>query len=350
MGSALSFGNLLNSDLEDIVRNSENSFSNLNSKDIVILGGTGFVGKWLVSSLIYANEILNARNRIHLYSRNPENTREIFGDRSENRLTVYKLDLMSNSVAGILPNADLYIHSATPSVADTGSNSEETIEKTTQKATRLIIQAIQQSTRFDQHVMHLSSGAVYFEESVSQNPKPEIDVRKDQKFLSKYAGVKLATEFELKKLLNDRKIPVSNPRLFAFGGPYIALDRHFAIGNFMRDAISGRDVEISGNSRTMRSYMYPSDLITILIKLMEIPHEQPINIGSPQPTQFSELAMLISSKFGTGKVTTNEGAPDSAAYYPTIVNQEKYLPSDKLLSLEVGLDRWHKWLTLNGRI
>jgi dTDP-glucose 4,6-dehydratase len=350
MGNELSYGNLLNSDLEDIVRNTENCFSNLNSKEIVILGGTGFVGKWLVSSLIYANKILNSRNRIYLYSRNPEYAREIFGNRSENLLSVYKLDLMSNTVAGILPDADLYIHSATPSVADTGSNSEETVEKTTVKATQLISQAIQKSTRIDQHVVHLSSGAVYFKESVSQNPKPEIDVNKDQKFLSKYAGVKLATEYDLKELLNDRKISVSNPRLFAFGGPHLALDRHFAIGNFMRDAMNGTDVQISGNSRTVRSYMYPSDLITILIKLMEIPHEQPINIGSPQPTQFSELAMLISSKFGTGKVAANESAPDSGAYYPTIVNQEKYLSSDKLLSLEVGLERWHKWLTLNGRI
>lgn len=350
MQNMLSHAGLLYADLEDIVRDCEISLKELYSKEIVILGGTGFVGKWLVSGLLHANEVLDLRNRIHVYTRNPESARKIFGNASEKQMKLHKLDLMNSKSVGILTNADIYVHGATPSVSDTGSNSEFAVKQTTLRATQLICSAIHESTNKDQHVVHLSSGAVYFENSVSRNPKPEIEVYEEKQFQSKYAEVKLATEYQLKRHLADRDIPVSNPRLFAFAGPHLALDRHFAVGNFMRDAIEGRDIKILGNPKTIRSYMYPSDLISILIRLMQKPHEEPINIGSPYKLDFSELGMLISNKFGTGKVVKNDRALESDAYFPKIINQEKYLTSNQLLSLELGLERWYKWLKLIERI
>jgi nucleoside-diphosphate-sugar epimerase len=350
MRNVLSHGNLPFSDLEDIVRNCEISFKELNSKEIVILGGTGFIGKWLVSGLLHANEVLNLRNIIHVYTRNPKSAKKLFGNVSEEQMKLHRLDLMDTKSIGIVTNADIYLHGATPSVADTGSNSELAVKQTTFQATQLISRAVQESRNKDQHVLHLSSGAVYFENSASQNPKPEVEILEEKKFLSKYAEVKLATEFQLKRNLANRNIPISNPRLFAFAGPHLALDRHFAVGNFMRDALEGRDVEILGSPNTIRSYMYPSDLISILIKVMQEPHEQPINIGSPYHLNLSELGKLISNKFGTGKVIENDRVRESDAYYPKIINQEKFLTSDQLVSLEIGLERWYNWLKLKERI
>ena len=60
----------------------------------------------------------------------------------------------------------------------------------------------------------------------------------------------------------------SNPRLFTFYGQGLALNSHFAIGNFIYGALTKGFIEVNGSLETVRSYLYMTDLVVQLFSLL----------------------------------------------------------------------------------
>ena len=132
-------------------------------------------------------------------------------------------------------------------------------------------------------------------------------------------------------------------------GEDLPKDAHFAIGNFLRDGLSGNKILINGSPETIRSYLYPTDLTAWLILLIANPSSENLNIGSEKSYSMLQLANLVSS------LTSNKGFqllnPDSEAsiYVPSTLNTREMLKVKESVSLENGLERWIKWLELTKK-
>jgi dTDP-glucose 4,6-dehydratase len=127
-------------------------------------------------------------------------------------------------------------------------------------------------------------------------------------------------------------LEVSIARCFAFVGPHLPLDRHFAIGNFLRNALDGQSISISGDGRPYRSYMYAADLAvwlwTILVRGAS---GRAYNVGSEHVISIRELALKVAASTGVS-VNLPETRGHEATNPPN-----RYVPSTRRATFELGL-------------
>jgi nucleoside-diphosphate-sugar epimerase len=325
-------------DLAEITHSSKEVLSVLEGAKIVILGGTGFVGKWLVSALNFAKESLNLEYDLYVVTRSRT--------RAQRELGISNIKFIEHDLASsilTLPNADFYIHGATPSVPSTGSKDLVGVANSTLNGSLSIFNAALKSKN-TKSILYLSSGAVYGKQTSVKTLQPEGPAKLPNPTLSFYGHTKLIGESICAQINLETGIPISTPRLFAFFGPHISLNDHFAIGNFLRDAREGKSIRILGNPKTIRSYLYPTDLISNLLKLIVHPQHKPINIGSSIPLTLLEVAKQISKMFGRLPIEILGTTLEKSNYVPETVWMQKEQGVRPSVPFEEGMLRWNTWL------
>jgi UDP-glucuronate decarboxylase len=121
-------------------------------------------------------------------------------------------------------------------------------------------------------------------------------------------------------------------RCFAFVGRDLPLDVHFAIGNFVRDALTKEEIRVSGDGSPIRSYMDQRDLAYWLVRLLESGSAgQAYNVGSDQAISIRELAYLVRATLARNKpVLIQNAMPESST-------RSRYVPSIAKAQHDLGL-------------
>jgi len=165
-------------------------------------------------------------------------------------------------------------------------------------------------------LLFVSSGAVYGVQPPDLERIPETFPCSPT---TEYGIAKLDAE----KMCLDSGLNVLLPRCFAFTGPYLDRNIHFAIGNFIRDALAGGPIVIRGDGTPYRSYLYADDLVEWLFAILERgKYGVPYNVGSDAFLSIAELANKVKTVLGSASPVTIEGVPDpgskAARYVPDI--------------------------------
>lgn len=286
---------ILLDDLSYIFNSSSNNFIDIKNKSFFITGGTGFVGKWLIQTLLYANQYLDYNIKALILTRNIENILLEFPYLKHDKyISFITGDIRSFSFPKF--HCDYIIHAATDTDNSEIINNPLNLADVVVNGTvHLLDYAIQCKNC---RVLYLSSGAIYgtqpknlerISEEYNGGPNP-IDIG------SSYAESKRMAEFVCASYIRKHNIHVSIARCFAFVGPYLSLNKHFAIGNFINDLLLERDIVIIGNGEPQRSYLYAADMVIHLLSILVLGRSMEVyNVGSDKPISIKSLAELVSS-------------------------------------------------------
>jgi len=122
-------------------------------------------------------------------------------------------------------------------------------------------------------------------------------------------------------------------RCFAFVGEDLPIDAHFAIGNFIRDALFADEITVGGDGTPVRSYMDQSELARWLLALLERGAAgRAYNVGSDEALTIAELAHRVRDRLAPQKpvkILARAGT-DSAG-------RNRYLPDISRVRAELGL-------------
>lgn len=321
-------------DLDHILAHTSGIWEALRGQNIFITGGTGFVGKWLVESFIFANEQLDLNARALLLTRNPDRVRV-----TNPSVQVWKGDMRSFAY----PEGEFafVIHAATEHGHAPG-NFELDIQ-----GTKHVLEFAR--THGTRRFLFTSSGAVYGRQPSDLTHIPEdypgapstVDLK------SAYGHAKRASEFLCSVYSQQFGFSAILARLFAFAGPYLPLDLNFAIGNFIRDALAGGPIRIAGDGTPYRSYLYAADLaIWLWTLLIRGQSARPYNVGSDQDLTIADLARAVAENtipetpIKIARQPT--GAPPSR-YVPCVDRARAELHLTSLIPLGEAIRRMYKW-------
>jgi nucleoside-diphosphate-sugar epimerase len=334
-------------DLDHILAHTRELWLEMRGQRVFLTGGTGFFGCWLVESFLHANRVEKLAAHATILTRSPE----AFARKCPHLASDPAITLVAGDVRDFtFPDGEFgyVIHAAMEASAQQSSASPMKMLETIVRGTERTLQFA--ATHGTQKFLLTSSGAVYGRQPVSTAHIPEeyaggpnpLECR------SVYGEGKRAAELLCALYSATHGLECKIARCFAFVGPHLPLDAHFAIGNFIRDAMRGDVIRVHGDGTPLRSYMYAADLtIWLWTMLFRAPAMEAFNVGSEQTLTILELAHAVTAALGSkaGVQVAQEPKPGAPAvqYVPNTRKAEQQLGLQCRVSLEDAIRRTAVW-------
>jgi UDP-glucuronate decarboxylase len=316
----------------------------MNKKNILVLGGAGFIGSHLCDRLVNEdvnvicvdNFITSSEQNIGHLLRLP-NFKFVRQDINEPLDLEARQDLadLQLNVFGI---QEIYNLACPTSVKKFNDFKEETVKTNSLGMKTALDLAVKYKAKF----LQASSSVVY---GISERPEyveetflgalNQLDAR------ACYDEGKRFAETMCEVYREKYNVPTKIVRIFRTYGPRMPLDDGQMIPDFIASALEAKQMVIFGNKKFRTSLCYVSDVVEAMVNIMDAAFVGVMNIGSPEVVTLTKVAEMI-QKIAETKV---EIAYEEKLLFmrelafPNIKKAKEEIGWLPLVSLEDGLRR-----------
>jgi dTDP-glucose 4,6-dehydratase len=338
-------------DLDEILTRTPRLWDDLRGARIFLTGGTGFFGGWLMESLLHADRALGLDARVVVLTRDEA----AFRARRPHLAQAPQVVLVRGDARSFAFPAGEFthvIHAATEASAKLDAERPDEMRGVVVAGTQRALELA--CSRGARRFLLTSSGAVYGRQRPEMTQLTEDDpgLTAPLQTHSAYAEGKREAErlcFEAASC----GLRATIARGFAFVGPYLPLDAHFAIGNFIRDALRGGPIDVKGDGTPYRSYLYGADLaVWLWTILLQGAPGRAYNVGSERRVSVAELARLVAAVVAPATEVSIARAPLPGAaaeqYVPSTRRAHEELGLGETIALEDAICRTADWVRAGG--
>ena len=324
---------LAKADLIHVLDRTRDAWDDLRGAQLFITGAGGFVGSWLLETLLFANGELKLGVRVTALVRD--------ADRFTRRLPhlaaspAVRLQPGDVRTAHIPPGeATHVVHCASALPPQVNEERPDEVMDVIERGTARMVSEAERIGRV--RFLQVSSGSVY-------GPQPAELPRLSETFPGATNAADPAQRFGAAKRRAEsageaavaRGVQFVSARMFALVGPRLPLDGQFALGNFLGDALAGRPVSLTGDGTPVRSWMHAADMAawcwTLLVRGKR---GAAYNVGAEDERTLWDAAHRVAALPSPPVRAQRAREPDAAS------RPSRYVPSIQRARDELGLDAW----------
>ncbi|MDR2033862.1 MAG: SDR family oxidoreductase [Helicobacteraceae bacterium] len=305
--------------------------------NILITGGTGFLGSFLCERLIGENHTVFCLD--NNYTGASENVQSLLSRKNFSFIERDVVEPISDDLR--LPKIDQIYNLACP--ASPPQYQGKAAIKTTKTSVIGAINMLELAKKDGATILQASTSEIYGEplehpqkESYRGNVNP-IGVR------ACYDEGKRCAESLFFDYYREESVDIKVVRIFNTYGPRMNPRDGRVVSNFIVQALKNEDITTYGDGKQTRSFCYVDDLIEVMIRMMNSPKgfAGPVNIGNPGEFTILDLAQKTIAKTNSKSKIVFRPLPsdDPTQRKPDISLAREKLGWSPQIALDEGLDK-----------
>ena len=287
--------------------------SELNHRTLLITGGTGMIGKWMIDQLCK-----DASCQIIVTGRSEDKFRERFS--TLNNLTFLKWDIAHEHLPPVAGSGDYIIHLAsnTHPVAY-ATDPVGTIVMNVSATKELLDLAVEKKCR---RFVYASSVEIYGQNrgDVEKFKEDYCGYIDSNTLRAGYPESKRCGEALCQAYIKQYGLDIVIPRIARVYGPTLQRSDTKALSQFMFNALAGKDVVLKSEGKQHFSYLHVADAVSGLLTVMlKGKSGEAYNIADERSDiTLRDLATLIAERFGRKVVFDIPNAAESSGFSPVL--------------------------------
>jgi len=329
---SLDNNSIIREDLNSIASNPF-PWESLANKTVLVTGGAGFIGAYLVKTLLHVNQLLDLGLSVVCVTRNKRSIRKRLNSCNNfSELIIFEQD-MSLPLSPDFPIADIMIHAASQASPSYYSKDPVGTLAANVLGTINLLNVAQKKT-VDQF-LYISSGEVYGElaNAASEITEDSYGYLDPTKVRSCYGESKRMSENICVSYSHQYGIDTRIVRPFHTYGPGLSPSDGRVFADFIHAVASGNDIEMTSDGSAKRPFCYISDAVTgIFHVLFNGKSSNAYNMGNPDgEVSIKELATIVSQARTDFDVSVKSSA-QTDSYLKSPISRQ-IVNIDKLKSL-----------------